>query len=1176
MKARAARSLFFAATVVLCVITSQAQNAAHNAAAIWRIGAFDRASIEFAGGSPEKPVSFATGESDPAKDWFAVQRVRLAASSAQQDVANGSGPWTIHFTLQQAPAASYTLHVALLLESPSVPTLVVSINGKRGRFYVQPRSNTEAGEHNGATDAVNARADVRFDFPGAYLHPGANTLTLEAVEDAANHDPDASLTYDAIELDRSNSPVDASSSSVRLMPTIFYQQQQGRLVERVDCVVRYAGPPARGASMDLAIDSHHQHRAFAREYDFGEEKLEFAVPEFAPHTQVQLGWQINGAAQHKQQWIDPAKKWTLFLVPHIHLDIGYSDYQAKVAAIQSRVIDEALQLSAQHPDFHFSLDGEWSLEQFLKTRTPAEQQLAIEAIKKRQLFVPAQYANLLTGFATAELLLRSLYPSSNFSRLHATPFDYANITDVPTYSWSYPSLLASAGIRELLAGSDNFRAPVFFAGHLNEASPMWWQGPDGEKVLTWYARHYQQMQFLFGLPPLALAGLETLPVFLQQYDRPAYHANAAIIFGTQAENTDLFAQQAELAGQWNSLYAYPHLQYAGVHEALANIAGQLGDSIPTVRGDGGPYWEDGVASDARAAAIERQNESRGPSAEKLSTLASLIDRRLAPNATDLAAMWNNMLLMDEHTWASGDSVVNPGSSETVEQLAVKDQYALQAQQLGSSIARTSMANIADSISTQANSLIVFNTLNWARSGLVSVDLENWRAQIVDAATGHPVPGEVIGGGRDFRRVRFSAQNVPALGYKVYSLLDTEKPPEPAPVAQQTSLQNSYYSVKLDPQTGAVANIYDKQLQRELVDQQSPYRFGQYLYVTGGDQAPNSLLQYSRVLAPPAIGIHPAHQGRVLGVTRTPWGWVARMESTATNTPRIATEIRLFDDEKKIEFEESIEKTEVDTKEAAYFAFPFAMDHPRFQYEIQNGVVDPARDMLPGAGYEWFSVQHWISVEQNGVAATVMPLDASLVTLGDVNRGAWPAGFGTRAGSLFSYVMNNYWTTNYRAGQGGSFRFRYVITSGPALLQRPADAVQSSRMGWQEMTPLETDHVIAQDRAQAVPRPLSGKQQGFLNVEDPGVVLTAWKFAEDGNGTILRFVDLGGAERQVNIQAPYLEVKAVWQADAVERDQQRLPLLGAHGFQFTIHPHQVVTIRLQTGAALPAVAPSGPS
>jgi hypothetical protein len=41
-------------------------------------------------------------------------------------------------------------------------------------------------------------------------------------------------------------------------------------------------------------------------------------------------------------------------------------------------------------------------------------------------------------------------------------------------------------------------------------------------------------------------------------------------------------------------------------------------------------------------------------------------------------------------------------------------------------------------------------------------------------------------------------------------------------------ESPYYRVKLDPSSGAVRSIYDKQLQKELVDEKSPYRFGQYL------------------------------------------------------------------------------------------------------------------------------------------------------------------------------------------------------------------------------------------------------------------------------------------------------------------------------------------------------------
>jgi alpha-mannosidase len=415
-------------------------------------------------------------------------------------------------------------------------------------------------------------------------------------------------------------------------------------------------------------------------------------------------------------------------------------------------------------------------------------------------------------------------------------------------------------------------------------------------------------------------------------------------------------------------------------------------------------------------------------------------------------------------------------------------------------------------------------------------------------------------------VRFVAQDIPALGYKVYLLRKNGQAQAAGADSDAGKLENDYYRIELDPATGAVRSIFDKQLQRDLVNTQSPYRFGQYLYVSGGDKQPNTLLQFPMAAPKAELKIDQAHDGRLISINRTPSGQVARMESMSTNTPAIATEIRLFDHEKKIEFTEDVDKKEVDHKEAVYFAFPFAMEQPQFRYEIQTGVVDPAKDMYAGAGHEWFSVQHWISAQQNGMSATVMPLDAPLVTLGDINRGDWPAEFSKRSGTIFSYVMNNYWFTNYRAGQGGHFHFRYVVTSAPST-----DATQLSRMGWEEMTPFETDEVTSQDKALDQPRPLDGKQGSFLDVQDPSLLLETWKTAEDGNGTILRFLDFGGTSRTVAVQTPLLQIDEVWQTDAVERNGKRLSPADGGGFQFTIHPHEIVTIRLVSHDLLKAPA-----
>ncbi len=968
---------------------------------------------------------------------------------------------------------------------------------------------------------------------------------------------DATLTYDAVELDTAVSSDLPMTSSAAIQPTVFYIGQPGNLKELIDVFVRSSRGFRAASSVKLSIDGQRYQAVLGNTTDFGEQKVEFAVPEFTAGTIAHLDWKAGGRSYRTNLPIDPQKKWTLLLVPHIHLDVGYSDYQPKVAAIQDRAMDEGMDFAARVPGFCYSVDGSWDLDQFMKTRSLADQQRAIAAMKDGKLFVPAEYANLLTGFPTAETLIRSLYASANFSRQHGTPFNYANITDVPSYSWSYASILAAAGLKYFVAGPNGHltRGPVDIQGRLNENSPFWWIGPDGGKVLFWYGRHYWEGGILFGVPPVANAGRATIPIFLKTYERPSYKANAVILFGTQQENTDLFPQQAALESEWNAKFAYPKLEYSGFAAAMKTIASEFGGDFPTVSGDGGPYWEDGIAANARLAAMERQNESRAPSVDKLATLTALVNSRLAADKPALDRMWTNMVLMDEHTFTSHDAWSDPSSDETARQSKIKAMYAEDAGQIADYIARNSMSNLAYAIPAPRGSLIVFNTLNWRRNALVNFDLEKGR-EIVDPSTGVVVPVEIVENSAKLTKVRFLATDVPAFGYKVYELRRTKAEPQPAQTLQTTTLENRYYRVELDPASGAVRSIYDKQLGKELVNQQSPYRFGQYLYVSGGDTRPNTLLQYRTIELEPKLTVAGARDGRLLSVTREPYGLVARMQSIDTNTSAITTEIRLFDDEKKIEFVEDIDKAAVRMREAVYFAFPFAMDHPHFEYEIQNGVVDPDKNMYPGAGHEWFSVQHWAAVEQDGVSGAVMPLDAPLITFGDIYRGAWPKQFGVRPGNIFSYAMNNYWSTNYDASQGGHTRLRYIVTSAAS-----ADAPALSRMGWEEATPLELDEVTAQDKALPPANDAQAQATSYLTVEDPALLVEDWKPAEDGNGTILRFLDLGGAERQVAVHIPLLDLAHAIETDAVERDKQELPLVGAHVFHFTIAPHQIVTVRL---------------
>ncbi|MGH9446670.1 MAG: hypothetical protein ACRD3O_13195, partial [Terriglobia bacterium] len=676
-----------------------------------------------------------------------------------------------------------------------------------------------------------------------------------------------------------------------MKPTIFYQQRGGHLVELVDVYLEHNSPFPEGR-VDLRLGGATLSTKLAVIHDFGEKKIQFAVPEFASGTKAEISVTLGHHQRHFSVVLNPARKWTLYLVPHEHLDVGYTDYQAKVAELQSRVLDEAIQMIHEHPDFRYTPDGYWVFQQFFAGRDAADRQRLLQLVKAHKIVAPAQYANLLTEFPGVETLIRSLYPSFQFDQKYGGRFNYANITDVPSYTWSYPSILAAAGLKYLLAGSDQTRGPILMLSHLEEQSPFWWVGPDGGKVLMWYSNSYGQIGAVFGLPPEVEVGRDALPKFLQIYSTPAYKVDSVLLFGAQWENSDLYPQQATIVGEWDRTYAYPKLAYAGFAKALSAIAQQAGSSIPVFKGDGGPYWEDGIYSDAHFAIMERKAEQRAPSAEKISTISSIVHPYVHPETAVLRRMWQNMVLFDEHTWGAAGSISTPQSEETLGQIAVKDAFATKANQDLSSVLKRGMAAISDRINQPAGTLVVFNPLNWQRSGFVEVDLPK-HFDLVDQVSGSVVPYQVLSDRPGYQRIRFVAHAVPSVGYKCYRMqLSTSTPARPRPATGAT-LENAYYRVVLDPESGAVKSIFDKQLNKELVNGSSPYRFDQYLYVTGGDEPSRNRLIYSDPGLPlPQLTINNAQNGRLISVENTPFGTVAHLESSDTNTPRIDTDVIL--------------------------------------------------------------------------------------------------------------------------------------------------------------------------------------------------------------------------------------------------------------------------------------------
>lgn len=185
----------------------------------------------------------------------------------------------------------------------------------------------------------------------------------------------------------------------------------------------------------------------------------------------------------------------------------------------------------------------------------------------------------------------------------------------------------------------------------------------------------------------------------------------------------------------------------------------------------------------------------------------------------------------------------------------------------------------------------------------------------------------------------------------------------------------------------------------------------------------------------------------------------------------------------------------------------------------------------------------------------MPLDTPLASFGDINRGAWPGAFRPKTGTLFPYAMNNYWHTNYRAGQGGEFTFRYALTSAASV-----DGGAFTRLGMDEMRPAEVDHVVGPDKVGDPPRPLPATGEEFLDATGGDFALITWKQAEDGNGTILRLAETGGKAAETTLNFPHTQIASAYLCTGMEDDKASLPVTN-NSIHLSFHPFEVLTVRV---------------
>ncbi len=1108
---------------------------------VWQIGTFDDDYREL-GKTHDyheylkhypRSVVFVVGRSTAREDWPFIH-----PGPADRFAKRKAHAFTVRFDLDAPPSDRYLLRVDLVATHYRLPpTLTLCVNDAEGKFAT-PKGPGDAS----LKDPSKGREHViDVPFSGTLLRRGTNRIVI--LNDSGSH-----VLYDALAL-YSDRAATTRASRLIAEPTPMYVETDAGLARLAR--VRILGPAGqRGGKLSIRAADREITQA-VEPVPLGDASIEARFPLVDEAAKATLELRSGDERVTADMVVRPAKKWRLFITPTVHTDIGYTHHQSEVALRQNKNTEQAIRICQEVSEYRFKLECTWSALQYERHRGPQAMATLMSLVRQGRIGVEADYANMLTGLCSPEELIRMLYPAADLMRRFGIPFESVTQNDTPSQVWSLPSVLHHAGVKYLTIGVNNneTRAPILRKG-LDKRSPFWWEGPDGSRTLTWLTKGYVAAYYTGLIRSLAEAE-KKLPVWLKPWqERDDYPYDAILLHGAYSDNWQIDGKLAETVSAWNAKYAYPKLILSSSGEFFDYVLGSHADKIPTVRGCGGCYWEDGAASSARATAVNRNNHQRIVTAEALWALLRSVDLAEEYPRERIAKTWKNILLFDEHTWGARRWGLDPEHHTVKEQWETKRGFALDAQATSRALLDEGMERLARSVSGDGKGVVVFNPTSWTRSDVVRVTVPRGTGLV--GPYGRPVAVQELSIEEDGVVVCFVARDVPAIGYRRYDVVHAEPVgPRMRPTsAVPQYVENRFYRVALDDRSGGIVSLVDKQTGRELIDKDSPYAFGEVIYAEGG--AKTTAIAWRKGYPPAEFELSTPSAATWQIVQDGPVLRSVRSRTRAKMLPQIGIEVTLYEDVKRIDLTAHLDKVRRYEMEAVYIAFPLAAKEPEFRLETGGAWVRPEEDMLPGACLDWFCTQYGVLLDTgDGRSVNLAPLDTPLIQLCAINTGKWLQELPITNGTVFAYVMNNYWLTNYRPGQGGKHVFRFSLTSGEKLTT--ADA---TRHGWGAARP-----IVARPCKDGFPIATLQDQGMFCRIEPPNVVMTALKRAEDGEGLIIRVLEVGGRRSRVRIACDLLpRPSEAWRCDGVERKVEPLPVDGG-AVRVSIAPHGLETIRL---------------
>lgn len=865
---------------------------------------------------------------------------------------------------------------------------------------------------------------------------------------------------------------------------------------------------------------------------------------------------------------------TIYVMPSSHWDLGFIAPPEEVLPRLKPHIDEVIVNAKRDPDFRWTIESVWQIREWLaRTSDPQQIKDFVDLVNKGQIQVSAVFGSMHTEFMGAEQLNRITYDMKDLEKRLGIKTDFAMMDDVPGFTLRLPQILARSGVHYFVNGSN-----LFISGGTSLSPgqvPFYWQSPDGSRVLTWqtqsrfggyteafadyyldpaarepYTKEHFYPKEWEGLPKLEIMqrGVDKL---LDKYAKAGYPYDAVLLLYLHdfVSSNEEATQLLPAIREWNAAGKQPRIVVCTPAEFFHHMEAQYGnDKYPSYAGDWSGLWSEVKLNSPVISAQARWLQDHAPVAELLWSLLTFRNFTSLPTG-NLEDTRIKLFKYDEHSGAAQVGWPKLMSrSEIDQQNREYVSYTSSSQEDIRNLIDSGLHTLLSQVPAGKRTVVAFNPVSWQRTDVARLKSKE-DVVLRDAVAGNAVAVQRVSADE----IEFAATDIPALGHKSYSIefanAGNSTPAKTnASTTGSTSIENLFYRIRVRSSDGAVVSIYDKQVQRELVD-------------SAGDKAANQLLRWTAWSSLP-VGLAQV----VAHVETGPVFDRIIIQRPGTLWPE--TQITLYRAVKRIEFADLLDRERMpfvaSNQPGEYYSFnlPF-----RFQGSAQVWVEDGTgyhripEDYLPGARTDAAVPQHSLVLVGQSDGRTLH------VTLSERepffnHLPGLPSAKGPNA------FLNAVRVTVMRKQDQGDTRDLGMVNFSTVEPNLPAQSwyhfALSSADG--DLVPVESYREGTSFDVPLIAMELAGgmapaQPQGtYFSLSSEDVALLAFKPSADGNPEhyTVRLQEVAGNKGVTELKTP-LKVTAAEETNLTETDVLRP--LAINPLRVTLLPHETITLRL---------------